>query len=326
MKYIFYFICFLLLSNGCSTDPEFDRNNPNDPLSENFSPVPPENSSVSVDITDRKDIVFSWNKKPLQDGVFISKKYSALDEFTILDTLIGLKNAPAVFLDKSRDFTVGTTYKFQFFRVLSDSTRIVNPDPYRVEFEFEPVVLQINNGTIPASSLIYVSWEYRPQTKVKITFFDGIDIAINRSSNIDSDKWETIGSITNKRSDYYTVPLFDIRAKATPFVYDSAGVKVPINVSQHRFYTNLISSPRYSRIDETDSVVIKWSWEHYLNPHGYVISAIKSDTIPQNFERHYGGYRLYLPSDKLPITVSVQPFINENFGNTISVTIPKPDS
>ncbi len=322
MKVLLYSFGLVTLWIGCTTAPDFERNNPNDPESSNFSPTPPENSVVSIEISDSRYMIFSWNKKNLQDGVFISKRYSVDDAFVPLDTLFGLVDAPAQYIDSSGVFTIGTALRFKFFRVLSDSSIVASTGYFELALDFEPVIFQtrFTEGRAPNISIF---WEYRPRSNVRIRYFDGIDVEVNRSSNIDSENWELLHTYKNETNTGYSINLYDIRVRIRQFLLDSSGVKLTLKEKNERFYSNSSEELEYFYRNNSDTILIRWRDGSYFFADGYVISSTQSDTVERIFDSYLDGYNLNLPQEVLPLNVSVQPFIKDNFGEILSITIPK---
>lgn len=322
MKKLF-FIFFLLLAlsflKGCTTGPDFNRNNTKDPKSEYYVPELPENSPISIALDNSRNVILSWDQKELQDGVIIEKKYQPDSPFVQLDTLFGHQ---LNYTDDSGAFVPGTTYKVDFFRFISDSSFVFNKEPAQVSLNFQP----FEDIFIHYDNRLEISYDYSGNpNEGMFQYFDGVEIMVNTSANSASQKWDTVGSIGHKeftndfvRSDF-TIELFDLHIKVNQFIADSSGNRIPLKSESRRFYINSIDNVSFEFIDELSGTV-RWTNKVSFGD-GYIIESNRIDTV---FGTQKNSYHLSLTEAlQLPFEVYIKPFINENFGETLTTTSPR---
>ncbi|MFV1884251.1 MAG: fibronectin type III domain-containing protein [Balneola sp.] len=103
-------ILLLFLGLSCSTAPEFERDNENDPVSSDFIP---DISNLSVSINPDKTVSLNWNDdSEFEEGFIISKSFNTNDNFIVIDTL--LSNATS-YTDSSKNLAVNTYYKISAY-------------------------------------------------------------------------------------------------------------------------------------------------------------------------------------------------------------------
>ena len=113
---------------GCGTEPEFERDNKNDPSSDNFVPDLPTVPNILIDILDDRNIILTWDIPQLYDGALLYKKYKDTTELMKIDSLDGFTNS---FIDSSKVFTVGTSYSLKPFRRINESTIVFTENHQR---------------------------------------------------------------------------------------------------------------------------------------------------------------------------------------------------
>lgn len=305
-------ISTLLFCVSCSTAPDFNRNNTNDPESEYFIPDSPDNSPVSIAIDNNRNVILNWDQKELQFGVIISKKYRENSPYLALDTLY---NNITTYTDSSGHFIPGTTYKADFFRLMEDSTMVVNKIPAEITMKFQA----FRSMNISYSDELEISYNY-PSSSEPGTFryFDGVEILINKSGNVESPKWDTVGVVNRNEFENERVKtnlffeLFELYIKTNQFVTDSSGSRIILSSTTERFYINFIEDVRFEFNDELSGTV-RWSngAEFYA---GYIIESSQKDTV-------YGEYKSshqlnFKEAPSLPLTVSVTPFVGNNKGES----------
>ena len=304
-------ISSFLLCLSCSTSPDFERNNVNDPKSDFFVPDKPQNSPIALSIDDYRNVYVTWNPKELQDGVIISKKYTEYSPYIPIDTLIGIDS---LFMDPSKAFTQGTTYQVEFFRMLEDSSFLFSDTPVSASLEFEPfdyIRIYYDN-----SLEISAGFQDQPRNN-SIQYFDGVELQMIRSSDTNSTNWETIGIFDKQafsddqlKTDL-SYKLFDLRFRVIQFINDSSGTQIPLKTVTNRFRINPIHDVRFTFSDELNGTVNWINTAQYGD--GYIIKSNRLDTVygtPKN------SYQLQLTEvPEYPLEVSVKPFINDNFGD-----------
>lgn len=152
---------------GCGTEPEFDRDNENDPNSELFTPTSINNLNYSIG--EDKSIILNWNiTSTYIDSIQIFKSILDSANFELLEVIPGNVSS---FTDNSKQLSSITRYKLVSLSNSNTST---------------PVVLEINfiddltvNTTID-KNIVKLNW----QTDTKL--YDGL--IITRRPNIEDEK------------------------------------------------------------------------------------------------------------------------------------------
>lgn len=296
--------------NNCSTAPDFNRNNTKDPKSEYFVPELPENSPVSIALDESRNVMLNWELKELQDGAIISKKYHPDSPFTALDTLYSLNSS---YIDSSGHFMPGTAYKVDFFRLMSDSSMVLNREAAEVSMEFDSfddIYLYYDRG-------LEISYNYSNRTQEGVfQYFDGVEVLINTSGNFESPTWDTIGVVSQDQFEQrnaktnFLFKLFDLHIKVNQFIADSAGRRIPLSSETQRFYINSVSNVSFEFIDELSGTV---HWKNNVSfADGFIIESNKIDTI---YGASINSYQLNF-EEPLPssLKVSISPFIGNNTG------------
>lgn len=308
----------MLFSFGwaCSTAPDFNRNNTKDPKSEYYVPELPENSPVSIALDNNRNVRLSWEPKEMQDGVIISKKYYPNSPFAPLDTLYSLNYS---YTDSSGHFIPGTTYKVDFFRLMSDSSMVLNRAPAEISMEFDP----FDEIYLYYDRRLEISYNYSNRTPEGFfRYFDGVEVLINTSGNIDHPTWDTVGVVSHNQFEQtnaktnLSFELFDLHIKVNQFIADSSDQRIPLSSTTKRFYINSIDDVRFEFINELNGTV-RWSnsADFYA---GYIIESNQKDTV-------YGGFKSshhlqFTEPPTIPLTVSVTPFIGNNKGKKITAS------
>lgn len=318
LRYSFFYLLFLatLCWYGCSTSPDLERDNVNDPKSESYVPQLPANSPLSYTIDNERNVILSWQQKEFQDGVIISKKYRSNSSFNTLDTLLGNQLS---FTDNSGHFTEGTTYKVDFFRLLDDSSLVMNKEPSQIAFNFEPfeeIEIYYNNR-------LEVTADYGRSNQGFIRYFDGLEVLINPSGNLESSNWDTVATIgfdsySNGLFDSdITFDLYDLNIKVNQFIADSAGNRITISSKARQFYINGIYDVEFKFNDELSGIL---SWKNNSGfRSGFIIESTRIDTIYLSFNSV--TYPLnFTKAPEIPFRPSIQPFVNNNFGQKVSTT------
>lgn len=105
---VIYFLFSWFLS--CSTAPEFDRGNKNDPISKKFIP---DISDFSLTINPDKTVSLNWSDdSEYEEGFVISKSFENDSNFVFLDTI---PSNTTSYIDSSKSLAVKTFYKISAF-------------------------------------------------------------------------------------------------------------------------------------------------------------------------------------------------------------------
>lgn len=239
-------LSFLILSGlffslfSCSTAPEFERNNENDPLSSDFIP---DISNLSVSINPDKTVSLSWNDdSEYEEGFIISKSFGTNNNFIVIDTL--LSNATS-YIDSSKNLAVNTYYKISAYH--SDGSKENLPSLFR----------KLSFGTI---------------NDVKVTS-QGNEININSiSGNFYSDKiliekktatsseWSVIDTLDKNISEYSFEDLsesYSIDIRVSKLLYNNKGIyeRIDDGISNSTYY-NLPTNFRIVTLNEAQIAVL----------------------------------------------------------------------
>tara|TARA_R110000868_G_scaffold378658_7_gene644219 strand:+ start:14986 stop:17220 length:2235 start_codon:yes stop_codon:yes gene_type:complete len=318
LTYILVLSLILVLYLSCSTAPDFDRVNENDPDSKLFIPDSPSIDGVTFEIDSLKNIIFTWSPERFVDGFIIKKRYDTHSGFT---ELINVVSRDSVFIDSSKIFTEGTTYQLDFFRRVGESQRVLTKDPLEITLNFEPfsyIDFSYNEDT----GQLYISSAYsNSNDNATLKYFDGIDVEINKSSL--SENWEPFETyelddilISNDSNSFEiirtkNIPVFDLKLRISQFIYDSTNTKKYLKSITR---TKFIHTPNDVNFEFTDELSGTLTWRNSIFSFGGVIlSGSVTDTLDYPTSRvdiHFD------PAPTPPIQISVQLFTGENYSAT----------
>ncbi len=300
----------LFILAGCGTEPKFERDNENDPLSEEFVPDLPKYPNIFVDIHDNRNVELSWNIPNLYDGALLYKKYNENSERIFIDTLDATTNK---YLDSTKKFTVGTSYSLKPFRQLSDSSIVYTEDEITKEIQFHPFKDMFWNY-LQGTLVIFYDSDPRNSNFGFVDYYDGIDIYINRSST-DNREWEYLqtifrGKFNNSSFDTdLSFELFDLNIRMDQFVYDDT-TKVLLKSFSYSEHINSLTKAEFNFVDELHgllqletSIVAKDSVLIYSDVLKSSLRTSVSD-IPIEFIQNYS----------FPFSFEITPFIGKNIG------------
>lgn len=101
---------------SCSTGPEFERDNMNDPENGQFTP---DVGNLTLSIDSSKNVTLIWNDiSDFEDGFIIQKSYENKESFFDLDTLPANSSR---YIDSTKKLAVDTFYRVRSFSESSDS-------------------------------------------------------------------------------------------------------------------------------------------------------------------------------------------------------------
>lgn len=173
---------------SCSTAPEFNRNNIQDPGSKDYFPSLSHGPIFDFYIDSTRSLNFDWSFIAYT-GAIISKKNIYDSEFMILDTL---PNQIREFKDPSSLFEAGTIYQLKFFHDLDDRI-IYNPN----EFIFPIDVAPFSDIDIfkENSNLVIITNFVREETNPSdLIYFDGVKLFL-KNQNLDNN-WNLVEELS----------------------------------------------------------------------------------------------------------------------------------
>ncbi len=143
-RLVFALVLILL---SCSTAPEFDRDNENDPDSGSFNP---DISDIQVQINEDKTVTISWSDDTEYENAFIiSKSLGSDDNFQVIGNVQANSTS---FIDQTKELSAITYYRVSASSVINE-----NPDLNT------PILLDYGSlGEITATSLedeITITWD-----------------------------------------------------------------------------------------------------------------------------------------------------------------------
>jgi|GEM_PF-4796103 len=306
---ILFSILFLAIS--CSTAPDFERENTNDPGANTFIPDAPDISSIHLELLDDTSLAFSWSEETFLDGVIISKSYYGNNEYVELDTVFN----NLTYTDNSKEFVQGTTYKFDFFRDVENRGFVFSDSALIKKVFLQPIGTAYfgnNSGT-------YLDVRFDHSNETHIPFYDGISVLINDNS-VGFDNWVEFAMIPSEEiieggiRIIENVELFNVQYQIIQFIEDTLNNRIPINIISGEQIFNRISDFSFTTIDEMSGEF------RITNPllsitDGYFISGSIQDTIHST--QSIIPYTFKTPPD-YPVTFSIVPFIGANIGNKVT--------
>ncbi len=177
---ITYFVISLIFFAGCSTGPDFDRDNENDPKSQRFKP---NINSFDVEINNDKTVSLNWtDNSGFEDGIVVAKSIGENGSFIVLDTL----SANSIrYTDESKLLGFPTTYYVGAFK--NGSTSIDSSQFLSAQLDFgeiQDIEFKSEGNEITlswSSSLPYVD-KFLISEKNSVTTSTAIDTVEGNSS------------------------------------------------------------------------------------------------------------------------------------------------
>ncbi|MEQ9092023.1 MAG: fibronectin type III domain-containing protein [Balneola sp.] len=275
---------------SCSTGPEFERDNMNDPESNRFIPDSPSsnNSKALIFINEQKEVIIKWPDAKYESGYIVKKK---LSDFSKYIEIARLDSNTTTFTDDSKELTLSTNYQVSSFSRKGDSLNISN-SPLTIPLRFDPI--QKSNLSIKTNNQVQFSWEFSNRDSIGVRYFDGFLIEINKSS-IHDDNWEVLDTLKrnefeNNSSISLTVPseIFDLRLRVSQLV-------IPNKNEIHKIYSKTFredyKAPSFVRGNQFNEVDFSVNWNSPFSNYDKVI--IKSwydqsaDTIKKPTLNYY---------------------------------------
>ncbi len=315
-KIVVLFGVLVLHFTGCGTEPEFERDNKNDPSSDNFVPDLPTVPNILIDILDDRNIKLTWNIPQLYDGALLYKKYKDTTELMKIDSLDGSTNS---FIDSSKVFTVGTSYSLKPFRRINESTIVFTEEEITNEIIFK----EFKNVNIDYSlGRLIVSYENHPKNSNSVfnNLFDGIDLYINRSSKEEDEEWiylQTVHSDEFSDNSFDTglsFEVFDLKIRVDQFIYDDT-----TKIFLKNFYkTQIIHSLTLSSFEINDELSGQLLWKTSLDGSDSIL--IQSDVINNLIKTSVNDLSINFKENyTYPFFFSITPFIGNNIGLTKNI-------
>ncbi|MEQ9312086.1 MAG: fibronectin type III domain-containing protein [Cytophagales bacterium] len=255
---------------SCSTGPEFERDNLNDPESNRFIPDSPSsnNSKALIFINEQKEVVLKWPDAKYESGYILKKK---LSDFSKYIEIARLDSNTTTFTDDSKELTLSTNYQVSSFSIKGDSLNISN-SPLTIPLRFDSI--QKSNLIIKQNNQVQLSWEFSNRDSIGVRYFDGFLIEINRSS-IHGDNWEVLDTLKrtefeNKSSTNLTVPseIFDLRLRVSQLV-------IPNKNETHKIYSKTFredyKAPSFVRGNQFNEVDFSVNWNSPFSNYDKVI-------------------------------------------------------
>ncbi len=170
---IYFLVCIYLLIANCNTT-DFDRSNPNDPLSENFAPAFPENPFIAFNVDKNKVLELTYGTKIYTTGVEIYVKY---DENSDYELVADVLSPSLTFYDSSGNFTHGSLYRTHFYRLNGNGDKLYNPDPVVTPLLFQPFQnLTISDDTLGGNFEITGNLLSVLGSPNHLFYFDGVEV------------------------------------------------------------------------------------------------------------------------------------------------------
>lgn len=314
-------VFIFLLALSCTTAPEFNRSNANDPDSENYIPDPPKvvtGNGIVIDEQDR--ILLSWNITKYTDGTEIYKRYLEEDEFKLIAEIIGVDSS---FVDSSGSYTHGTAYKIRNFRITNDSSKVYSQDDLNYQISFQPfrsINVYYDNG-------IRLNFSYPRDNDVgEVRKYDGIDFFVNEDTQAEIPEWKLLKSLSYNEIQNLSLPstgvksnLYDLHLKVSQFYEDSSGTHHELMNSEFHSFINPIQNASFQFTNELSGT---FSWTHPITQRSnYIINVNQApDTLFNSFAK---SFEVHLPSSiPLPANITIQPYIGNNFGRVTRINTP----
>lgn len=317
MIFRLYFLLILIVGFelSCSTGPEFERTNENDPISNNFKPDSPKSNTSNIYVNNEKQVVLSWPDARFEEGYILKKRINNDNQFL---EIARLDSNVTSYTDSSKILSTSTQYELLSYSIREDSINI-SSNPLKFSLTFDPIsnfylsTKPDNEGTI--------SWNFSNRDSIGTRYFDAILIEINKSSL--NDNWQIIDTLKRaqfdtKSSASFSFPdnLFDLRIRISQIPVLNELDNTSIKTSTFRENYNSPTNVSASIINEVD-FTIDWDspFQNYdralLKEGSTIIDTIYNFSSPYEFT--YKGennrYRYF----------GIQLVKDENFSKTVYI-------
>ena len=169
-KIVVLFGVLVLHFTGCGTEPEFERDNKNDPESSGFVPDQPSQLGLSYKI-DGNNIILNWkDKSNFEDGYQIFKTIDAAGNTELIGTV---PENNSQFTDSSNSFIFPTQYQIYTFKDTSLSN---------------PLIVNVDLGKVIEINAVQIDQSYRVNFSSNAIFHKGYRIkqTVNNTDFIES--------------------------------------------------------------------------------------------------------------------------------------------
>lgn len=215
---------------GCGNSLSFERDNPWDPKSDNFTVSVPDFPNLEYHISIDGIFEIHFPSKTYITGVTLEKKYSDQYEF---ETIFDEANGALLFADSSKFYTQGTEYRISFFNEDPEGNRLYNEEIRQFEIKFLPFRnFQFNYSKTGFS--IRGELPLLTQNPQSLNYFDGVKVSYKETG---SDSWTFLRSVKFREfaiavTDRFTfikngvpisVPFDNFELKAEQFIVSSIG-------------------------------------------------------------------------------------------------------
>jgi hypothetical protein len=169
-KIVVLFGVLVLHFTGCGTEPEFERDNKNDPESSGFVPDQPSQLGLSYKI-DGNNIILNWrDKSNFEDGYQIFKTVDVAGNTELIGTV---PENNSQFTDSSNSFIFPTQYQIYTFKDTSLSN---------------PLIVNVDLGKVIEINAVQIDQSYRVNFSSNAIFHKGYRIkqTVNKTDFIES--------------------------------------------------------------------------------------------------------------------------------------------
>lgn len=226
---------------SCSTGPEFERDNLNDPENGQFTP---DVGNLALSIDSSKDVTLIWNDiSDFEDGFIIQKSYENKESFFDLDTLPANSSR---YIDSTKKLAVDTFYRVRSFSGSSDSLGSTEIDKL-----FLNTLESITVPDVPGNE-ISISWEVNPT---------GFTDAYLIEKKINNDSWEVVDTVDNSKSNYVFKELnntFYIDIRVSSLLSNHKNKLVKIN--NHEISQVALNTPYNLNADFQNEAEAVFTW------------------------------------------------------------------
>ncbi|MEQ9092026.1 MAG: fibronectin type III domain-containing protein [Balneola sp.] len=295
------FTCVL----GCSTGPDFKRDNVSDPKSRNFEP---HLGNLIVSIDSAKNVHLNWNDlSDFEDGFIIQKSYAADALFFNLDTV---RSNVRQYIDESKSLTTNTYYRIRSYSDASDSLGSTEID----KLIFQPLNKLIAPDVYGNTVLINLE-------KDSSSYLDFYKIEKRTNSN----DWVTLDTLSSKNLQYeYTetenIYFNSIRVSTLLLNYKNefeviATYQVP-NIG--------LNLPSNFKVDLKNEALAEFSWsDNSIFDDGFIILQKSKDSetyIPLDTVFNANRVELLISySSSANYHFSIIPIFNNTIGKNIGL-------
>tara|TARA_R110000868_G_scaffold378658_7_gene644220 strand:+ start:17236 stop:19422 length:2187 start_codon:yes stop_codon:yes gene_type:complete len=309
MKYL-TFILFLFIGS-CSTAPDFDRENENDPTSSEFIP---DISNLTVVINSDKTVSLNWSDDTnFEQGFIVSKSFGSDSNFVALDTL---QINTEFYRDTSKELDLNTFYKVA---ALTSNSNKEDLSGISHQLDFGSLT-GFESNTL--GNEISLSWDSSE------LFADKFLIEKKQS---DSEDWEIVETIDGDLTSYSFNDLnesylIDLRVSSILEAFDAQLVKLS-SASNISIPFNLPSNLLVNVIDE-GTIEVNWKDNTPFEEEFVIFQRAASN-------QYAAGNGEYIPLDTLTsrnnvllnyyngfhYDINIAPLKNGILGNTIEPSI-----